>query len=378
MASNPMQRKARVSFLMGMFVTLLITGVIIAGLGYLLINEKRAQNEEKKNSTSVYVLNSDVKSGQIVSMDMCTQKTILMDQVPSNAIGSSQADIFTALSLQDKEGRQIVAKSNEDGEVELTITITTEGGDKEYKLTQTEGEVKEGELATSYTYYYEDGKDRKYVELSSEPLIAKVDMYANTVITTDLVSKGNSATINDARVQEYNMISLPTSLETGDYVDIRLMLPNGQDFIVISKKEATIPDAGGVALADTIQMNLSEDETLSLSSAIIDAYQIIGSKLYAVKYTEAGLQNAATATYVPNAQVTKLIQTNPNYVMDARTALKARYSGNSVNLRNENINAQFNAAGEEGQENVKAQMQESITKAQTSRQTYLDGLGGAE
>ena len=34
MASNPMQRKARVSFLMGMFVTLLITGVIIAGLGY--------------------------------------------------------------------------------------------------------------------------------------------------------------------------------------------------------------------------------------------------------------------------------------------------------------------------------------------------------
>ncbi len=33
---------------------------------------------------------------------------------------------------------------------------------------------------------------------------------------------------------------MPMDLVTGDYIDIRLMLPNGQDFIVVSKKEVTI------------------------------------------------------------------------------------------------------------------------------------------
>ena len=36
MASNPMQRKSRNSFLLGMIITLLITGVIIAMLLFML------------------------------------------------------------------------------------------------------------------------------------------------------------------------------------------------------------------------------------------------------------------------------------------------------------------------------------------------------
>ena len=62
MATNPMQRKARNSFLLGMLVMLLIAGVIIAFLFIQLMNKTKQEQEELKLSTNVYVLNQDVKS----------------------------------------------------------------------------------------------------------------------------------------------------------------------------------------------------------------------------------------------------------------------------------------------------------------------------
>ena len=43
--------------------------------------------------------------------------------------------------------------------------------------------------------------------------------------------------LSDVRTQEYNMITLLSQLQTGDFVDIRLRLPSGQDYIVVSKKQ---------------------------------------------------------------------------------------------------------------------------------------------
>ena len=47
MATNPMQRKARNSFLLGMVLTLLLTGAIIAFLVMQLMNIKKQQQAEK-------------------------------------------------------------------------------------------------------------------------------------------------------------------------------------------------------------------------------------------------------------------------------------------------------------------------------------------
>ena len=52
MATNPMQRKARNSFLLGMLVMLIITGIIIAILFIQLTNIKKAEKQEKVNSKS--------------------------------------------------------------------------------------------------------------------------------------------------------------------------------------------------------------------------------------------------------------------------------------------------------------------------------------
>ena len=45
-----------------------------------------------------------------------------------------------------------------------------------------------------------------------------------------MINKNTENTTADLRTQEYNMIALPTTLAEGDYIDIRLTLPNGQDY----------------------------------------------------------------------------------------------------------------------------------------------------
>ena len=152
-------------------------------------------------------------------------------------------------------------------------------------------------------------------------------------------------------VQEYNMISLPTDLETEDFVDIRLALPNGQDFIVLSKKSVTIPDLGGVPSTDTIRMELTEMETLYMGNAIIDSYLISGSRLYATKYSEAGLQLARNEEEAEE------------------------YSREIGNLRNMYINSLIQN-DVTGSENVKSKVEESITSTQEARQQYLEAMGG--
>ena len=114
-------------------------------------------------------------------------------------------------------------------------------------------------------------------------------MKANTVITKDLISKSDNTVADDVRREEYNVFVLPMDLATGDYIDVRLMLPSGQNYIVVAKKEVTIPNIAGADSEDTVWLNLREDEILSISSAIVDAARINGAKLYVTKYTALSL-----------------------------------------------------------------------------------------
>ena len=173
------------------------------------------------------------------------------------------------------------------------------------------------------------------------------------------------------------MLVLPMDLATGDYIDIRLMLPTGQDYIVVSKKEVEIPIIGGVDSEDTIWVNLSEDEILHMSCAIYDAYRVNGAKLYATKYTEAGMQNASTPTYPINESTSRLLESDPNIVERVMEELRARYNNNnSATLRNDYINPVINSQGDQANTNLQTNMEESITNSKNSRKEYLDSLSG--
>lgn len=362
MATNPMQRKARNSFLLGMLVMLLIAGVVIALLFMQLMNKTKKEQEELKASVKAYVLNQDVSSGQVITTDMLTMQTVNKNLVPSNA--TSDISLIENYALQDKEGNDIYTKYDNNNNPTLYI-----------KKDNREYQVKKEEETDNY--YIESNNNKEYLELNSVPLVAKVTMKKNTLLTTELLSKSDNIVQNDVRKQEYNMIVLPMDLTTGDYIDVRIMLPSGQDYIVVAKKEVEIPNVSGVDSEDTIWINLTEDEILHMSCAIIDAYQIKGAKIYATKYTEAGMQEAATPTYPINASTSALLQNDPNILEKAMNEVASRYNNtNASQLRNDYINSSINSQGDQAQTNLETNMQESITNSKNSRKEYLDSLAG--
>lgn len=210
-----------------------------------------------------------------------------------------------------------------------------------------------------------------------EKNMAKIELTSGTVLSKEMVYAEDDKIGKDVRKQEYNMLILPTDLETGEFIDVRLSLPSGQDYIVVSKKKVEIPNIGGVDSTDTIWINLSEDEILSMSNAIYDAYKVKGSLLYVNRYTEAGMQEAATPTYPVNREVLELIQGDPNILTNAKNALFERYNDTQVNQRTNVINNAIQNAGDQAQSNVETKVEESITNSKTTRKQWLDSLSGA-
>lgn len=358
MASNPMQRQARNYFLLGMVITLLIAGAVVALL-FMQIKKLREQNSVYENNISmVYVLNQDVKSGDILNTDMFSLVKVANTSIPTDYVEPNQ--LISAYELYTKDG----------------IKITTEYVDGIQHL------YLNGDHNSEVTIDNETGKysiiknnNKEIIETVEAPVIAKVDAKMNTVLTQSLVARSNEIATDDVREQEYNSIVLPIDLVTGEYVDIRLQLPNGQDFIVVSKKRVTIPEFNGETSTDTIKIKLAEEEMLSLSSAIVEAYKIEGSKLYATKYAEAGLQQASSPTYVVNNEVANLMDSDSNIVDKAKNGLSARYNSNNLkSMREQYINGALSQYGTE--DGFKDKMQDSITSTQESRQKYLQSLPG--
>ena len=413
MASNPMQRKSRNSFLLGVILTLLIAGVIIALLFLQLKQKTEELNAELSAKVKVYTLTQDVKSGQVLTEDMFSLKSIHKDSIPSNA--TATPSVISTWFLQTKDGTMV--KTDKQGlyldKPDSILEVMEENGDK-YKFSNSEktavssrDEIIQDEAgayivdtsnstdeitrvyqedSTNQYYIYKldtssmstgsnKTRTKEYLELQNVPVLAKVTMNANTVITPNLIVQSDEVVSDDTREQEYNMVVLPVDLMTDDYVDIRLMTPSGQDFIVVSKAKVTIPvNADGSYVTDTMKVNLREDEILSMSSAIVEAYGLLGAKLYATKYVEPGMQEPSAPTYTPNAAVTSQIDNNPNIVEKAKEELRARYSDSAKKTRNDYLQSAINGA-DDYSSNVQSGADDDITKQNTARQKYLESLG---
>ncbi len=298
MAMNPMQRKANNYLLIGVLVTLLITGSIIAILLMQLSKVNKKFEAQNAKIQKVYIVSEDIKSGEKVELSNLKRVDALKDSIPSNTMN---------------------------------------------------------------------------IDDLSETTISKIDLKVGTILTDNMVINEEEQTTADIRVQEYNMVELPTQIQSGDYIDIRLRLPNGTDYIVVSKKKVEVPTINGTDSLNTIKINVAEEEILLMSNAIVEAYWATGSKLYATTYVEPGLQEEVTPTYLPSDKVVELMTADPNIVTVAKNELFARYNSN-VNTIRGNIVNNLNAYSSQGQTNVESKVQEEINKARTERQTYLDAL----
>lgn len=301
MATNPIQKKTRNSFMLGMLVMFILMGIVVAVLAYMIVTLKEAENDRLARQKNAYIVSETISSGNSVDSSMLKATKIDSSAVPTDAV-----------NLGD-------------------ITENT---------------------------------------------IAKIDISKGTIITSAMITEKENAVTDSLRIQEYNMLKIASQIQTGDFIDVRLRLADGQDYIVVSKKKVEIPQIDGSDSLNTIWIKLTEEETIAMSNAIVEAYQMSGSVLYTTKYVEPGMQGEAIPTYVPSAEVVNLITQNPNITQEAKQAMYNRYSNDSAGIRN-NINDELN--GEDSairKNNISTGVTTEVQTTQDQRQSYLDALAG--
>ena len=312
---NPLEKKARSSFIKGLLIAGLIGIIVIVILTVQIFKMRGEENQRIASQKNVVIIKQDIKSGEEITSDMLL--TVKANSEVASTGAMTMADFSTLSTATDDAGN--------------TANLR---------------------------------------------VLAKIDISAKTVITEDMLSTEETAVSNDLRQQEYNMIVLPSTLADGDTIDIRLRLPNGADYIVLSKKMVKLADLNGAVSATTILINVTEDQILTMSAAIVDAYKISGSKLYATKYTDPGLQAVATATYIPSNDTINLIDKDPNIVTTARNALITRYNENYSTYRT-GIQSTINSIESSTQQSrVESGTSSETATQQAERKTYLDSLAG--
>lgn len=165
--------------------------------------------------------------------------------------------------------------------------------------------------------------DDYYFSLDSIGRVAIVDVPEGMILVDNMCQV---PLIDDSqREVECEIIALSDNLMENDSVDVRLMLPNGEDYIVLAKKsvhDLMLLSEDNNSSQDTCYLWLSEDEILYYSAAIVDAYLYSGASLYTTKYIEPTIQEPSIVTYVPSLSTITMMRENPNIVKEAIAFMK--------------------------------------------------------
>ncbi|MFC6333909.1 SAF domain-containing protein [Paenibacillus septentrionalis] len=146
----------------------------------------------------------------------------------------------------------------------------------------------------------------KYLKINASP---------GTAVTLEMV-RDEEILDPSERIEETEYVKLPIKVKKDDVVDIRIVFPNGEDYIVISKKK--LIDVDVVNQYSFFHNN--EEEALLLQAALVDAY-INYAELYMKVYVEPELQERPDPTYIPNSDVLTVIKSNPLIVDQAKWKL---------------------------------------------------------
>ena len=310
MPSNPIQRKVRNSFLLGLLVMLIVIATIGAIVFFAVIKPEMDKEEEEENR--LYAHAYRLKDG-----------------------------------INIESGEEITSGMVESVEIPVE-TITTDFIPA--KIKNTKGNLQDVTFVSGYK--------------------SKLALKGGTILTYSMLYE-EEETPDSLRYMEYNMISIPTTLNIGDYVDVRLRLPNGQDLIVVSKKEIMN------IFEQTVGVNLTEEEIVILNSAIVETYIMNGAaELYMATYVEPGMQTAAIYTYMPTNEVITLINMNENIVSEARYALAMLYSKQGVLDTRGQVNNSLGQYVGESKDNIEEGIQAQIDAAKKAREDYLSELEG--
>lgn len=268
------------------------------------------------------------------------------------------AFVTTKMSLNEVQLKNAEAMSEMNQNKQTVYVVSTADG-----AGIGHGEIVEEGVNVMKQTVYTGLESYNYITEAELGSTAIVDMYEGMTVMTNMVTPVQIAT--DTREYEMQVCNLMVDQRENDVVDIRIMFPDGSDFLVLPKKTVK-----NLSLENCVFWTyLNEEEILRMASATIDAFTVTGTKIYVTRYVESNLQDEAVPTYLVNASVQDMMDSTSSYY-DHNLMTKAVTTLNA--LARQNMEQKLGLLSEE----KLAAVAEGHKLEDTAKTSVLTGLGG--
>lgn len=147
-----------------------------------------------------------------------------------------------------------------------------------------------------------------YLRKNSEQMIKQKDLEE---VQSELSNLNLNSEVEEGVETAISGVGIFPGLREGDYVDIRITYPNGENYVVLNRKRlCEIREERGESI---YLFQMTAKEQLWYSSAQSDLKTYDGSSLTAVRYISPK-QQASTVTYLPNRSVLILYSKDGNII----------------------------------------------------------------
>lgn len=140
----------------------------------------------------------------------------------------------------------------------------------------------------------------------------KVDVKPGTILSWDMLMEEDALSGKKKFWKTITFDAIPVGLVTGDYIDLRIIIPNGEEYPIVNKLYVEH------IFESTVTVKFSEEENAVFNAALQDLGNYEGMCLiYCTKYVEPG--NADTVSFYPvQHEMENYVRYNPNIDDDTR------------------------------------------------------------
>lgn len=254
-------------------VLLLVVLAVVLLVGYKAITEYKdtiAQQQASIDDMSRFI---DEDIGELINSYVLKESVRVGDIL--------NEEMFEAVTIPEK-----VAYTNKEVEVE-----TVDANGKTIKTTELQ-------KALSVVTNLNSVLGKKF----------RIDLDQGAILMNDFII--DEPVKNDERKYQLVLDRLPTDLQVYDYVDLRIQLTYGQDFIAISHKRVEDLDLEN----NLITFIFNENEINTYNSMLLDRAMYNNVEVYALKYIDTTSQTAAESYYPVNKNIAEILAINPNII----------------------------------------------------------------